>query len=658
MISHNFSSYLYFLAIFTFLGCAGSKQIKNGELAFDHKMFGTAIPLLLEEFDQSSNPNVKARKAKLIAKSYDVLQKIDESVLWYDKSYQHLHEPEVLYSLGLAYKKAEKYGMALDIFDQLIKVPNYSTLATRESRICVQALQWLQKPDPTHIKKLPFNGLESDFAPALYLENSLIFTSNRPEATGKTLYPWTGEKYTDLFYVDLSSPNEVIPFDPILNSKFNDGSICFTKDLQYCFFTRCDVSTESDVLCRIMMSKSIEGFWSEPEQLPFSRAGINYGQPTLIENDSVLIFSANSEPQGTKDLYYSEWQSDGIFSTPVPMPENLNTKGNEVFPTSDGDTLYFSSDYLPGMGGFDIFKTYLRHDGTWAPPQNLKSPINSGGDDFSYLVDKSGKNKSNIIKKGYFVSSRGSIGGDDIYSFETYLAPKVEKHDSAQTQDIFVTVKTYYVPMDTDSKDVQSVKKPLGNVQISMQFQNDGDLQSLISDDRGFTFTEIQNSGEVSIVASKSGYLIAKTIFQTQPPKNSSKNEPYTHNIELILQKIEFEKEVVLENIYYDFDKWDLKDESRITLKHIIDMMQQNPKISIQINSYTDCRGDVDYNIELSQKRAQSVIDYLIQNNIDASRLKAKGYGESNPVISCPCQNCSEVEHQQNRRTTFKILKG
>ena len=638
-------------------GCSGNKALKDGETAFDYKQYSVAIPLLTEEFHESTNPIIKSRKAKLLGKSYDYLQNINESLVWFGLAYQQSQDPEMLYNLGIAYKKAEKYGAAIDVFDQLMSIPNYASLATRESRICVQALQWLLKPEPTVIKKVYFNSLESDFAPVLYGNSGMIFTSNRDEATGKALYPWTGQKYTDLFFVNPLAPNEVIPFDPILNSKFNDGAICFSKDLQYCFFTRCDEVVGDDVQCRIFMSQNFEGFWAEPTPLTFSKEGINYGQPALIENDSVLVFSANSEPNGTKDLFYSVLQPDGTFSASEPMPESINSKGSEVFPTSDGDTLYFSSDYMPGMGGFDIFKTYLRHDGTWSPPHNMKSPINSGGDDFSYVIDRNEKYRSNITKKGYFVSSRGSLGSDDIYTFETFLAPKEEKRDSVPSPDIFVAIKTYFVPIGTDAKDIPLVKKPLGNVQLVLQYGASGETLPLITDDRGFTFTEIKNRGEATIVGTKNGYLAAKTSFYTQIPSDANDGESYTHNTELILYKIEFDKEVVLNDIYYDFDKWDLKDESRATLQKMITMLLENPSISVQINSYTDCRGEIDYNLELSQKRAQSVIDYFIQNKIEANRLQAKGFGESFPVVACPCLECTEVEHQKNRRTTFKILQ-
>lgn len=653
----NFRIFLVvFFGMFVLIRCQTSHRI-SGDQAFELKQYSVAIPLLIEKYDDEKNVIEKSVQAKKIAESYKRLQQNSNRLEWYQKAYLAVEDPNTLYEIGLSLKALERYQEAIEIFDRLSELAMYKTLCTRESRICVQALQWMAKPRPIKIVKAIFNTDVSDFAPAFYGEEGLVFTSESNLATGKKYYPWTGEKYSDIFYVDLANPNDIVPFDPIFNSINNDGALCFSKDFKTCYFTRCDAtdSNGSAIHCRIMKTYNNEGYWEEPIALPFSLPGINYGQPTLLENDSILVFSANSEIGGSKDLYYVEILPDGEVSEPISMPSSINSKGNEVFPTSDHDTLYFSSDYLPGMGGFDIFKTYLRHDDTWSPPQNLKFPINSGADDFSLIVKPKSKVDDGVVRRGYFVSSRDELSKDDIYAFTELYESEQAKPKTEKGQDIFVAVKTKYTTIDAIGKTSIS-PLPLGNTQVEFRFSDPKKNASITTDERGFGFLEINEAGKVEIIATKRGFLTKVFDFAMDVPQANANDESYTFNIDVTLEKIEKDAEVLLKDIFYDFDKWDLKSESQTTLDELVKLMNNNPKLIIQINSYTDCRGTEAYNIDLSQKRAQSVVDYLTLHGIDISRLSALGKGETNAVENCVCENCTEAQHQKNRRTTFKIL--
>jgi len=349
------------------------------------------------------------------------------------------------------------------------------------------------------------------------------------------------------------------------------------------------------------------------------------------------------------------------------MPSSINTPGNEKFPTAHQDTLYFSSDFLPGLGGLDIFKTYLRKDGSWANPENMMPPVNSGGDDFAFVVDEFARLTGNIKQKGFFSSSRAGIGKDDIYIFTRRPVINI-KQDTvivsdntkpSQQRNIYLAGKTlepeYASPNDPNSEISGNI--PLTGVFVQILNDNNVRIAELSTASRSFFVTEIEDNKEYTVIASKPGYLnsVIKVTSKSTPFKENESN--YTYNIDLVLNKIYEDKEIILKNIYYDFDKWDIRNEAKPALNELAELMRNNPQIKIQLSSHTDCRGEKEYNQILSQKRAQSAVDYLISLGVKAERLQAKGYGEEVLINLCECSTCSEEQHQENRRTTFKILK-
>jgi outer membrane protein OmpA-like peptidoglycan-associated protein len=651
---------IYLLAIQ--LSCSFSQKIKDGEMAYDRKQYAVAVGLLEEEFNKIKTDAGKGRKAYLLGNSYMKLLEYQDAKTWYEKAVKFNYGPEALGNFAKVSKSLEEYESAMIAFQKLGDLTGRKQETEREILLCKQAIEKKKSKPEYKIERLFENTSVSDYAPVIYENEFLVFTSERKEATGKEIYKWTGEYFSDIFIMKKNG-SEVRKFDSAINTEHNEGTPCFTKDMETMYFVRCFNEGSDDDFCKLMVSKRENDIWSEPAVLPFIKNKINYGHPALVENDKILIFTADiAEPGGTSDLYYTEMFEDGSWAEPEKLPESINTQGNEKFPIGDSDTLYFSSDYLPGFGGYDIFKTYLRKDRSWSFPVNLGYGINSGGDDFSFVIDYSAIKKKNISQQGFFVSSRLGSGKDDIFRFYKLVPELVQdttKVSKKIQKEVYITVKTFtpvYKINDDPNSDVTG-KTGLGETFIKVTDASGTKIFESYSDKNGFVFMQVPADKSLKITAAKLGYLNDSKAVSTFNLPFKEGETTYTINEELTLEKIYEDKEINLKNIYYDYDKWDIKTEAMPTLNALVTLLNNNPQIKIQLSSHTDCRGLDDYNMELSQKRAQSAVDYLISKGIAVERLIAQGYGKSQLIDTCPCDKCSEDQHQMNRRTTFKILK-
>lgn len=642
------------------LSCSFTKGIKSGEEAYERRQYSVAINLLEKEYVKTSSKQQKARSAYLLGQSYLKIQDYNEAKKWSQLAVEFSYGVEALTLYAKTLKQVEDYDGAITVYRQIANQTQRKQETDREMSICNFAKELKNNPKPYKIDRLNQNSSVSEYAPVIYDNQFLVFTSERKEATGSSVYKWTGEKFSDLF-VMIKTGSDVRSFDPVINTGSNEGAACFTSDMNIIYFTRCASENNGDAYCKLMVSHKIDGSWTDAEVLPFVMDKVNYGQPALFEHGEVLLFVADIEsPGGTSDIYYTEIRNDGSFSHPEKLPSHINSQGNEKFPTTDGDTLYFSSDYWPGMGGYDIFKAYLKPDGSWSQPENMGAPINSGGDDFSFIVDRTTKPKSGIIKEGFFVSSRNGDLKDDIYKFQELLPkPKEPDQPIIVKNTVFLTVNTYApeykIADDPNSGIFRNL--PLGNSLINIEDETGKRISTNQTDGNGFFVTEIPVNTTIKIIAANAGYLNAVGTIGTFNLVFDTLKHTTTVNLSLVLNKIYEDKEIILDNIYYDYDKWNIKEEAIPTLDFLVVLMKENPQVKIQLSSHTDCRGDDAYNLELSQKRAQSVVDYLILKGISPQRLIPKGYGETMLIEKCICEKCTEKQHQINRRTTFKIIK-
>ncbi len=646
-----------------FHGCKVSSKARDGIQAFELKRYATAIEMLKEEIAKTHRKEDRAYKLYLIAKSFEKNTDYESALDYYNQAEKAEYGVKATIDKAYALKKMMRYNEAAVIFSSLTNLASLSNEMKQQSLLCKEFQSRLNNVNQNEtVEKLLVESFYSDYSAVNYDDDFLVITSDRDEATGSKKYEWTQNKYSDLFIVDKESKN-VSRFDPIINSEYNDGTPAFTKDFKTMVFTRCfNESLNKDDYCRLMVSKRINGLWIKPQTLSFTNEAQNYGQPCFIANDSVLVFATKAEKSDNYDLLYSEYDGE-VFSEPLALPNTINSSANEFFPTADGDTLYFSSDNKLGMGGYDIYKTWLKQDGIWSKPTPLDFPINSGADDFGYVIDKTIPRTKNIDKIAYFTSCRGGDAKDVIYEHITFKKSEDKEKETAEKDqkegpkvDIYLALKVVTSKNGIDAeKDKKISKINLVNAQVSIWVDGKKLLEGN-SDKNGLLLTQIDINKEFEIKVSKDSFLFNALSFNTKNIKIDNDQNTVTINKEIELNRIFKGKEILLENIYYEYDKWDITKTAEPTLLQLVDILKNNPNINIELGSHTDCRGQEDYNLTLSQKRAQSAIDFLILNGIDKNRVSAKGYGETIPTINCVCEQCSEEQHQINRRTSFKIL--
>lgn len=669
-MSNFIKSLLIFPLILLLLSsCSFGKKVKTGEMAYEVKQYAVAVEMLSKEFEESDNTRARARKAYLLGMCYVYLEENALAINWLEKAIDKGYGNEALLVIAREYKKSGDYESSINAYEKLKLNSSNSRQINREIYVLREVASWEVETDQEiKIEPLNENTGFSEYSPVILDNNFLVFTSDNYQSTGGESYKWTGNKHTDLF-VMLKNGSDIKRFDAGINTDQNEGTACFSKDGIEMIFVRCFVDGAQDGFCKLMYSERSAGIWSNPIPLPFLKDGINYGHPTFIENDSVLVFSAEMiDGVGGHDLYYVERYQDELgdlqWAEPYIFPQTINSIGNEMFPSGDGDTLYFSSDYYAGLGGLDIFKTWLQPNGEWAPPQNLKKPINSSFDDFGLVVDYNANLKGNAVQKGFFTSTRKGFGKEDLYRFERRKSfvpidtvPNNVVVEEEVEIEIFLAGKTkemsYVDPEDPNSDELGKV--PLIECYIVI---DDGEKQQKIySDKNGQFIVQLEKDKTYSVKASKIGYLNDIKSISTYNLKVQEGSLSTTLNLEMVLAKIFSNIEITLDNIYYNFNKWDVRDDAKPTLDSLATILLNNPQINIQLSSHTDCRGDDEYNQILSQKRAESAIYYISSKGVSKTRLTAKGYGENAPAINCDCDICTEEEHQVNRRTTFKILE-
>ena len=654
------------LLSFLVVSCTYVQKIKDGSTAFERKQYAVAIPMLKKEHQKADSRIEKGKLAYMIAESYTNMNENQNAIGWYSKAYEDGYGVDALKGYAYGLKRNEQYKEAMEAFKNLGIEIGSPYEYRREITACKQAIDWADanKNLSYTINIAEFNTAEAEYAPTIYQEDYLVITSDRSSSTGEDIYNWSGNNFSDLFIVNTES-NMVESFDAPINTADNEGTVSFTEDYSEMYFTRCSNPDKySDAYCFIMRSVNENGSWSIPEKLKlFEEENVNYGDATISKDGSTMYFSANHpEGWGGHDIYVSEREPSG-WSTPRLLGRTVNTVGNERFPFIEEDTLYFSSDYLPGMGGLDIFRTYKMQEKSWSPAHNLKAPINSGSDDFGYIVDSRKQKDKDILEVGYFTSTReNGAGGDDIYKFIKRVPPPPPPVDTSippppvvykMILEGYVLEKIYEIQNNPNSRVLG--RRPLADATVNINFGTKKEKVTVGED--GFFSLILEEETDYNFAASKTNYLNNSTSFTSKGIGKDPDNPVLTFTVEIVLDKIFVNTEITLENIYYDFDKWDIRKDAQPTLNKLATTLQENPQISIQLASHTDCRGNSGYNKSLSQKRAQSAVDYLILKGIPEERLTAKGFGENSLAIDCACTRCSDEEHQANRRTTFKILE-
>jgi peptidoglycan-associated lipoprotein len=658
---------LGFITIFivNITSCTYTERIKDGKTAYARKQFNVAIPMLKKEFDKSKDVQLKGETAYMLGESYRRTHQTQAASDWYRRAQTQRYGKDTDIKYARMLQQLQDYDEARKAFQSAGRYSGDSKLYQEEMIACRKAKVWLDESDKNIFKiaSLGTNNKAADFSPVLYDKNKLIITSDRAESEGKENYKWTGQQFFDLYILDTESET-VERFDAPFNKDFHQGAPTFTEGKNVVFFTQCGSEEQIAIdYCKIMISKKNDSGWSVPEEIDLGNTEQNYIHPIISEDGRLLIFASNNEEGfGGYDLYYSIKIGIGDevkWSVPLNMGNKINTEGNDVFPFIDKDTMYFSSDGHPGMGGLDIFRVEKKAQ-RWQRPQNLKAPMNSGGDDFGFIIDNQSTLPKNVVHMGYFSSNReGGKGSDDIYKFQQLLPPPPDTTIKIDTPQIILVVnldglvkEKLYEEVGNPNSGVSGYANLMG---ASIHVSTEDTAFTVGSDVDGTFYLELDFETDYYFKGTKQGYFAQTAAISTKGIVLTEAHPDTTLRVEMIMDKIFTNQEITLENIYYDLDKDFIREDAKPTLDSLILILKRNPTINIQLSSHTDCQGGNGYNEKLSQRRAEAAVQYLIQNGVNPDRLLAKGYGEYKLAIECKCSDCTKEEHQKNRRTTFLV---
>jgi peptidoglycan-associated lipoprotein len=480
------------------------------------------------------------------------------------------------------------------------------------------------------------NSAASDFGPFIH-ENELYFASARGTSA---LYGATGTPFSNIFVYKVGGDATAVQEVNGINTPGqHEASATITKDGKMMIFARSnDGGRKTHKEVCLYQTRYNGSVWSTPELL----AGVNdieywNGAPSLSPDGKTLYFASNRRGgKGGLDLYRTKQDENGKWGKVSNLGENINTPGDESFPsiTEDGK-LYFSSDGHPSFGGLDLFVAIKKGETTVV--ENL-GDINTVSDDFGLTLKSA--------NEGYFSSNRaGGKGDDDIYYFrDGKNDPRVVK---------FTTKGQAF------SKDDKGVETVASNILIKLLDDKGGSVTETTTDDQGFFTFPMEPSKNYVFYVEKEQYYTKRDPFSTigkSPAYEdlTSKETMIDLNHKLVLDKIKINQTFVVENINYDYDKFDIRPDAAVELDKIVLFLTDNPKISIEMSSHTDSRGDDAYNMKLSQKRADATEAYMVSKGIKTERINSKGYGESKPLI---VDAATEEDFQKNRRTEFKVIK-
>ena len=613
-------------------------EIEKAQFAFKYKRYNTAAGLFKKIYPKVKEEDKRDQILFMIAESYRLSNNFSQAIDWYEKLVNTKYpDPKILFSYGLLLKNFERYEEASTRFNDFLFEQPKDPSAIREQLSCATAMKWKNNPEKFTIVNLgTMNTSASDYAP-FFTNQNIYWSSARPEATGTEIFEWTGQKCADYFETKWvnGSPTEVKKVLGPVNTKYNEGTIWVDTTETTMFLTQCNGIDGTTPGCKIYVSYRKEKDWSMPELLPFNADTFSNGHPAMTIDGKRLYFASDMPGGlGNKDIYYVEYNNiTNQWSSPINLGPNVNTPEDDMFPFVDEDgVIYFASKGWEGMGGLDIFTTRFE-SGNFTKAQNLRYPINSGGDDFGIsFIPKHQRIANGPI--AFFTSNRqGGKGDDDLYSLA--IKPFV------------FLVRGTVVDAETNSA--------IGNTKVPMLNDKGEEILSFRTTEDGKFTGEIPPGILAQVYAEKNGY------FNSLPVTIDASFLDKDTLIELTLKMLAIpstDYEFTLEGIYYDLDRFELRREAKTVLDSLVKILNNNPTIVIELASHTDSRASDEYNMTLSQKRAQSCVDYLTQLGVPKERMVAKGYGETKLINDCTNDvDCSEEEHQQNRRTTIRVLR-
>ncbi|WP_299391483.1 OmpA family protein [uncultured Gelidibacter sp.] len=569
--------------------------------------------------------------------------KSQEAALWYGKAVNKYNKvnPEYIFKYIQSLRSIGNY---VEADKWMVKFKEIQSGDTRVKDFDANNLDMYEELASTddavvQIENLPFNSEFSDFGG--YIANGTLYFASARHKDLKKNYGWNDEPFLDLYTLAVTEKEgkkeygdpEFISSEKI-NSPYHEASVAITKDGKTMYFTRDNLNKRNKLgydrkgTSHLKLYKATleDGQWGSIVELPFNDTYFSNGHPALSPDNSKLYFVSDREGGfGQTDIYVVDILDNGKYGTPQNLGPKVNTAGREMFPFIAKDsTFYFSSDGYLNLGLLDIYKSNILKDEN-AEPENLGAPYNSGYDDFAFFMNDS-------TKTGYFSSNRpGGKGGDDIYSFNA--EPCKQKIEG--------------IARDIKTNEV------LANVEVKLINKAGKIIATVMTTETGAFAFDADCDKTYTVLGSKKDYK--DDLKQVATNFENGK----VNNADLFLTPLIDNNQIVINPIFFDFDKWNIRTDAEYELENIVDVMRAHPEMVIKIESHTDSRGSDSYNMKLSDRRAKSTRDYIISRGIAAERIEsAIGYGETQLLNKCSNGvKCSSEEHQMNRRSYFYILK-
>ncbi|MBS9774073.1 MAG: OmpA family protein [Tenacibaculum sp.] len=628
-----------------------SQSIRLADKHYKHFAYPKAVKLYEAIYAKDSSQYV----LKQIADCYYKNAETKKSEYWYSKlvdTYGEKVSQESLFNYAQSLRSNGNYEKSDLILSKLdrkhlanIKVDTRNLL--NEDRY---------KDKVISIRNLAINTEFSDFGGFVH-NNEFYFASSRPIKLGRNrIYDWNNQPFLNL-YKSLPEEEEIEKEDgkrvrvlkvdnkkllgkPI-NTRYHESNAVFTKDGNTMYFTRVNslngrraVKDKKNIVnLKLYKATLKDDKWTNITELPFNSDDYSVGHPALSPDEKTLYFTSDMPGgYGLGDIYKVDILEEG-YGTPVNLGSEINTSGKEMFPyVSNDNKLYFASDGLPGLGLMDIFESKIGLNGEFTKPENLDHPFNSERDDFCFYIDETGK-------QGFFSSNREKgKGDDDIYSF--------------LIQDPLVCMQ-YVTGIVRD----KNTNLPLPEATVKLLDGNGNVIKQMVSESNGYyKFDGIPCDAKFMVLGEKKDYKSDNgSVIATGVNNEEIKAD-------LNLRPLIIGNKIVINPIYFDFDKSYIRDDAKYELEDIVTVMENNPNMVIKIESHTDSRGSRVYNRKLSDRRAKSTRDYIISRGISPNRIEsAIGYGEDMLLNHCDDAHrntCSEEEHQLNRRSYFIIVSG
>jgi outer membrane protein OmpA-like peptidoglycan-associated protein/tetratricopeptide (TPR) repeat protein len=643
----NIKKLLYCLiALFFFLqGFAQKAKVAYADKKYDSYAYVDAI----KTYEEVAKKGYKDEKMfQRLGNAYYFNANLAEASKWYEELFimNPEQEAEYYYRFSQCLKSLGDYTRANKMLDQF----NQKSGNDKRAKLYADHKNYMEEIKANSgrfsIINAGINSPYSDYGSSFSADNKLVFATARDTGgIAKKVFKWTNQAFTNLYSAKINSDGGLekpVRFYSKINTKFNESTPVFTKDGKTMYFTRnnfLDGKRGSDnkkvTLLKVYQSTNVDGKWTNTIELPFNNDQYNVAHPCLNEDDTILYFASDMPGTlGQSDLFRVNIRLDGSFSTPENLGAKINTEGRETFPfMSDDNELYFASDGHPGLGGLDVFVSKLDQNNVFGEAQNIGEPVNSSQDDFAFLMNSTSRN-------GFFTSNRpGGLGLDDIYTF---------------TENKKLVCEQLLAGIITD-KETGAILAGAKVTLFDTQFLK---LKEVTTDEKG-NYSFAAECGKTYYVR------VSQTDYETKEQNITISTTTGKTDLPLQLEKriksidvgTDLAKTLDIPIIYFDLNKSLIREDAAFQLEKILTVMNQYPKMKLDVRSHTDSRQTAQYNMALSDRRAKATIAWLIKNKIKAARLTGKGYGESQLVNKCADGVvCTEAEHQANRRSEFIIV--